>query len=113
MAFLEAPSVELVPLDPDRDAHVLAYARSRTDSRMRETGAYGGTLTREMARDEIDAGALEKRHGESWQGNIITLSPVRRVAAGAAEHGPAGDESDDQNRGSQRGRSRAREEKRD
>jgi len=55
MAFLEGPSVELVPLDPDRDAHVLAYARSRTDSRMRETGAYGGTLTREMARDEIAA----------------------------------------------------------
>jgi len=54
MAFLEGSSVELVPLDPDRTAHVRAYAQSRTDPEMRTTGAYGGTVTREEASEWIE-----------------------------------------------------------
>ncbi|WP_135822538.1 GNAT family N-acetyltransferase [Halostella litorea] len=54
MAFLEGSSVELVPLDPSREPHVRAYARSRTDPEMRTTGAYGGTVTREAASEWIE-----------------------------------------------------------
>jgi len=54
MAFLECDSVALVPLDPDEDAHVEAYRRSRTDPRMRATGAYDrGGLTDGRAREEV------------------------------------------------------------
>lgn len=54
MTFLEGDHVELVPLDPDEDAHVEAYRRSRVDPRMRVTGAYDrGGLTTGRAREEV------------------------------------------------------------
>ena len=54
MAFLEGDRVALVPLDPDEDAHVEAYRRSRVDARMRATGASDrGGLTTGRAREEV------------------------------------------------------------
>jgi len=54
MAFLEGDRIDLVPLDPGLESHVRAYARSRTDSEMRSTGAYGGTLTISDAGERIE-----------------------------------------------------------
>lgn len=54
MAFLSTGSVELVALDPETDAHVEAYRRSRTDPSMRATGSYGHTLTYGSASERID-----------------------------------------------------------
>lgn len=55
MAFLEGDSVELVSLDPDEEAHVEAYRRSRDEPEMRATGYYGQCLTRAAAREQIEA----------------------------------------------------------
>ncbi|EMA38407.1 GNAT family N-acetyltransferase [Halococcus hamelinensis] len=45
MTFLPGDEVDLVPLDPEDEAHVAAYRRSRNEPTMRATGSYGRGLT--------------------------------------------------------------------
>lgn len=55
MAFLEGDAVELVALDPDDDAHVETFRRSRDDPAMRATGYYGQCLTPDAVREELES----------------------------------------------------------
>ena len=92
MAFLSSGSVELVALDPDNDAHVEAYRRSRTDPAMRATGAYGHTLTHESAGEKIAEMQREEENAlcairadetvVGWAGVHITDPRSRTASAG-------------------------------
>lgn len=53
MAFIQGDRVDLAVLDPENEAHVEAFRRSRTDRAMRETGHYGSTMTANSASERI------------------------------------------------------------
>lgn len=91
MAFLEGPSVSLVGLDPEDDAHVEAFRRTRTDALMRETGWYGGALTPGDAREQLESYrdrdqeqrcAIEVQAGEDAPDALVATSG--RAVAGWA-----------------------------